>query len=63
MPTIPIVVAGSAKLQLKFLIAKTSPNPLPKFVADPINISLLTTSMLGTIIISTPMVVIHAPSD
>jgi hypothetical protein len=57
MPTTPIVIVGSVELQLKFLTAKTPPSPLPNF--DP----LLTKSMLGATTISTPLVIIHAPSD
>ncbi len=59
----PIVVVGSVKLRLKFLITETPPNPLPNFATNAINISLLTTFMLGATTVPTPMVVIHAPSD
>jgi hypothetical protein len=63
MPITPVVFVGNAKLQLKFLIVETPLDPLPNFVADPINTSLLTTFMLGIATVSTPMVVILALSD
>ncbi len=61
MPTTLVVVVGSARL--KFLTAKTPPNPLPNFVRDLISISLLTTSMLGATTISTLVVVIPTLND
>ncbi len=63
MQITPIVVVGSVKLRLKFLIIEIPPNPLPNFAIDAINTSLLTTFMLGATTFPTPMVVIHAPSD
>ncbi len=63
VPTTPVEVVFSAKLQLKFLITKTPFNSLPNFVIYPINIPFFTTSMLGTTTISTPVVVTHASTD
>jgi hypothetical protein len=63
MPTTLVVATSSAELQLKFLIAKTPPNPLCNFVVDPISTSFLTISMLGATTISTHVVVILTPSD
>jgi hypothetical protein len=63
MPTILVVIIDSVELQLKFLTIKTVLDPLPNFVANPINIPFLTISMLGATIVSTPMVVIPPPSD
>ncbi len=63
MPTTPTIVISSVKLQFKFLTAKTPPNPLPNFVANPINTPLLTTSMMGATTISTHVVVILASSN
>jgi hypothetical protein len=40
MPTTPIVVDGNVELQFRFLLIETTPNSLPNFVADPINIPL-----------------------
>ncbi len=58
-----VITTGSAKLQLKFLTTKIPLDLLPNYATNPISIPLLTTSMLGTTIISTPMVVIPTPSD
>jgi hypothetical protein len=63
VPTTLIVAAGSAKLPLKFLHANTPLNPLPNFTTDPINIPLLTTSMLVSTIVPTLVVVIPALND
>ncbi len=63
MPTTLVVVGNSVKLQLKFLIAKTPPNPLPNFAVNLISTPLLTTSMMSATTISTLVVVILAPSD
>ncbi len=63
VPTTLVVGVSSVKFQLKFLIVETPLNSLPNFTIDPISIPLLITSMLGTTIISTPMVVILASSD
>ncbi len=63
MPTTLVVITGSAKLQFKFLIIKTPPDPLPNFVANPINTPLLITSMLGTTTVSTHVVVIPTSSE
>ncbi len=63
VPTTLVVGVSSVKFQLKFLIIETPPNSLPNFAIDPISIPLLITSMLGTTIVSTPMVVILASSD
>jgi hypothetical protein len=61
--TTPIVIVSSAKLQLKFLIVETPPNLLSNFAIDPISTPLLTTSMLGATIVSTPVVTISTSSD
>jgi hypothetical protein len=58
-----LVVAGNAKLQLKFLITKTPLDLLPNFSIDPISTPLLTTFMLSTITISTLVVSILASND
>ncbi len=58
-----MIVIDSVKLRFKFLITETPLNLLPNFVADPINIPFSTTSMLGTTIVSTSMVIIPASSD
>ncbi len=47
MPTTLVVVAGSAELQLKFLIVEIPPNPLPNFVTNSIITFFLTTFMLS----------------
>ncbi len=38
MPTTPVVVVGSTELQLKFLLVKTPPDPLPNCTTNPISI-------------------------
>jgi hypothetical protein len=58
-----VVTIGSVAFRLKFLPAKTPPDPLPNFVINPSNTPLLTKSMLGTTTISTPMIVIPTSSD
>jgi hypothetical protein len=63
MPTTPVVTAGNAELRLKFLTTDIPLDPLLNFVTYPINITLMTTSMLGTIIVSTHVVVVLALSD
>jgi hypothetical protein len=63
MPTNPIVVVGNIELRLKFLLVETPFDPLPNFAANPINIPFLTTSMLSTTTVSTPVVVILTSSD
>jgi hypothetical protein len=59
----PTIAKGNVELQFKFLIAKTPLNPLPNFATNPINISLLTTFMLGATIASTLMIVIPASNN
>jgi hypothetical protein len=61
--TTPIIAIGSVKLQLKFLLIETPPNPLPKFVIDPNNIPPLTTFVLGTTTISNHVVVMITLGD
>jgi len=61
--TIPVVVIGNVELWFKFVTIEIPPNSLPNFVVDPINIPILTTSMLGVTTVSTPVVVIFASSD
>jgi hypothetical protein len=63
MLTIQVVIVGNSKLQLRFFLAKTPLNLLPNFVVDLINIPFVITFMLGTTIVSTPMVVIFALND
>jgi hypothetical protein len=58
-----VVAIGNVELPFNFLRAKTSHNPLPNFVANAINIPLLTTSMVDTITVSTHVVVIPTSSD
>jgi hypothetical protein len=63
VPTTPVFVVGIPKFLLKFLPIKTSPNPQPKFATNPINTPLLTTFVLGAIIVYTPMVGMTTISD
>ncbi len=63
MPTTPMVTIGSAKFQLRFFLAEILFNLLHNFAIDPINIPLLITSMLGTTIVSTLVVVIPTLND
>ncbi len=63
VPTTLVVDVNSAELQLRFLPIETPPDPLPKFVTDPINIPLLTMFVLGATIVSTPMVVMTTLGD
>jgi len=63
MPITPIVVVGNAELWLKFLTTETPLDSLPNFGVNPISTPLLTTSLLGTTIVSTPMVIIPTSSD
>jgi hypothetical protein len=62
-PTTPAVILGSVELQLKFLLAKTPLDPLPKFVTDPISTPPLITFVLGATTISIPVVVMTTLSD
>jgi len=63
IPTIPVVAVGSAKLWFKFLPTNIPFDPLPNFAINSISIPLLTTSMLGSTIVSSLMVVIPALND
>jgi hypothetical protein len=63
MPITLVVDVGSIELQFKFLLAKTPPDPLPNFAADPISIPLLTTSMLDATTVSTLVGIIPTLSD
>ncbi len=56
VPKTLIIIVGSSELLLKVLPSATPPNPWPKFVADPINTSLLIEFVLGATIISTHVV-------
>jgi hypothetical protein len=56
-------VIDSPKLLLKFCFAENLPNPRPKFVANPITIPFLITSVLGATTISTHVVVMTTLSD
>jgi hypothetical protein len=63
MPTTPIVVVGSSKLQFKLLIVETPFDPLLNFAANTICTPFLTTSLLGATKVSTHVVIIIVPSD
>jgi hypothetical protein len=63
MPTIAVVTIGNVELQLRFLLAKTPFDLLLNFVVDPFSIPLLIAFMLGSITISTHVVVILALND
>jgi hypothetical protein len=63
VPTTLVVVVGSVEFQFKFLITETPPDLLPNFAIGLINISLLTTFMLGAIIVSILVVIIPTSSD
>jgi hypothetical protein len=56
VPTTPIVITGSSKPLLKFLLVETPFNPQPKFVANLVNIQPLTKFVLGTTTVSILMV-------
>jgi small-conductance mechanosensitive channel len=62
-PTTLVVAIDSVKFRLKFLHTKTPPNPLPKFVADPISIPPLTTFVLGATTVFTPVVIMMTLGD
>jgi hypothetical protein len=63
MPTILVVVVGSAGFRLRFLLVQTPLDPLPNFVVDPISTPLLTISMPSATIVSTHVVVILTLND